>query len=92
MLRDQQDGLVVDFFARGGTVHRLPTPEPTTIANVLGYLRDLKFVVYPAPRGEGQPKYVCQSMVVTEEKLVAIANEHRATRHLPPFQVVPNLH
>ena len=92
MLNGKQENLVLDFFAGGGTIRHLPTPEPTTIDNVLEYLRGCNFVVYRAPRGEGQPKYVCQSMVVTEEKLVKIANDHRATQHLPPFQVVPQLH
>ena len=78
MLNAQQENLVLDFLARGGTIRCLPTPEPTAISNVLEYLRACNFVVYPAPRGEGQPKYVCQSMVITEEKLVAIANDHRA--------------
>ena len=89
MLNGQQENLVLDFLARGGTIRRLPTPEPTTISSVLEYLRGCNFVVYRAPRGEGQPKYVYQSMVVTEERLVAIANELRATKYLPPFQVVP---
>jgi hypothetical protein len=91
MLNGKQENLILDFFARGGTINRLPTPQPTTISNVLEYLRGCNFVVYPAPRGEGQPKFVYRGMVVTEEKLVGIANEHRATQHLPPFQVVPQL-
>jgi hypothetical protein len=88
MTREQQEDLVLDYFARGGTIHRLPTPEPTAIPDILEYLRDCTFVVYPAPRGDGQPKYVYQGTVVTLEKLVSIANEHRAIRHLPPFQLV----
>ena len=48
--------------------------------------------VYRAPRGEGAPKYVYQGQVATLEKLVSLANEHRALRQLPPFQLVPQLH
>ena len=92
MWNGQQNHLVLDFLARGGTIRRLPTPEPTTISSVLEYLRGCDFVVYPAPRGEGQPKYVCQSMVVTEEKLMALTNEHRMANQLPPFQIVSHHH
>ena len=91
MLKNQQTNLVLDFIARGGTIRRLPTPEPTTISKVLEYLRGGNVVVYPAPRGAGERKYVCQTMVVTVEKLLEIANEQRAAAHLPPFQVVPKL-
>jgi len=79
MRREQQD------FALGGTIHYLPKPEPTEISDILEYLRDCNFVVYPAPRGDGEPKYVYQGAVVTLQKLVSIANEHRAVRQLPPF-------
>ena len=58
----------------------------------LEYLQDSNFVVYRAPAGEGEPKFVCQGSVVTVHNLILFANEHRATRHLPPFQLVPQIH
>ena len=91
MRREQQD-LVANYFKRGGKVDRLPTPKPTEmISDVLDYLKESNFVVYRAPRGEGEPKFVCQGSVVTLQNLVSFANEHRATRQLPPFQLVPQL-
>jgi len=88
MTKEQQRHLVLDYFARGGTIHRLPTPEHSALPEILEYLQNCDFVVYPAPRGDGQPKYVYQGAVVTLEKLVSIANEHRAIKHLRPFQLV----
>jgi hypothetical protein len=69
----------------------LPTPEPTAITGILDYLRDCNFDVYPAPPGEGQPKYVFQGQVVTLENLVSIANDHRARLQLPPFELVQRM-
>ena len=91
MSREQQE-LVADYIARGGTVRRLPTPEPTDVQEVIDYMQDCRFDVYPAPRGAGQRKYVLQGEVVTLARLVLIANEHRAKRRLPPFQLVQPLH
>lgn len=92
MRRDQQQELLADYFARGGAVRRLPTPEPTEPSAVLQYLHDCDFEVYPAPRGEGEPKYVCRGAVVKLQELVAIANEHRDKRGLPPFQLTNKVH
>ena len=92
MRRAQQQELVADYFARGGTVRRLPTPEPIEASEVLQYLHDCSFDVYAAPRGQGEPKYVCQGAVVTQQELVSIANEHRNTRGLPPFQLTSKVH
>lgn len=92
MRREQQRGLVNEYLARGGTIRRLPTPEPTEAIDVLDYLEECGFSVYRAPRGEGEPKFVFQGQVVTLQNLISIANEHRATRDLPPFQLVPGLH
>jgi hypothetical protein len=74
-----------DRFAGGATVD--PQPKPTLPADVLEYLEECSFSVYPAPLGEGEPKYVYQGQVVTLQKLVAIANDHRAIRQLPPFEL-----
>jgi hypothetical protein len=87
MRRVQYRELVADYFTRGGAIRRLPTPEPTSPSDVLDYLSECNFRVYPAPRGEGQQKYVYQGQVVTLDKLVSIANEHRALVALPPFQL-----
>jgi hypothetical protein len=88
MRRAQHQQLVADFFTRGGTIRRLPTSQPTAPTEVLEYLAECAFTVYPAPRGEGQPKYVFQGRVVGIEKLMSIANEHRALMNLPPFLLV----
>jgi hypothetical protein len=92
MRREQQRGLVSAYLARGGTIHHLPTPEPTEASDVLDYLEECGFSVYRAPRGEGEPKYVFQGQVMTLQNLMSVANEHRAKRALPPFQLVPRLH
>ena len=92
MRREQQAGLIADYLKRGGIVQRLPTPKPTGISDVVEYLQDNNFVVYAAPRGEGEPKFVCQGSVVNLQDLVSFANAHRAARQLPPFQIVPQLH
>jgi hypothetical protein len=92
MRREQHRELVKDYFARGGTIRRLPSPEPTSISEILDYLTDCNFTVHPAPLGEGSPKYVYQGQVVTLDNLISIANEHRALRALPPFQLVHQLH
>ena len=80
--------LSLDYFARGGTIHHLPTPERTAISDILEYLQSCNLVVYAAPLGDGEPKYVYQGAVVTLQTLVIIANEHRALRRLPPFQLI----
>jgi len=67
----------------------IPPREPVGIPDVLEYLKASNYVVYRAPRGEGEPKFVCQGSLVTFEHLLALANEHRAARQLPPFPLVP---
>jgi hypothetical protein len=86
MRREPREGLFSDYFTLGGQVRRPPTPELPVDAVVLTYLLDCNFTVYPAPRGEGEPKYVYQGQVVTLQKLIAIANDHRVLRQLLPFQ------
>jgi hypothetical protein len=86
MRREPREGSFSDYFTLGGHVRQPPTPEVTVAADVLAYLLDCNFTVYAAPVGEGEPKYVYQGQVVSLEKLVAIANDHRALRQLPPFQ------
>jgi hypothetical protein len=86
MLRDQK--LVGDFSKRGPRFWSLCTPAPTAISDILEYLQDCNFVAYPAPLGEGRPKYVFQGALVTLETLLAIANEHRAKRSLPLFHLI----
>ena len=92
MRREKHVNWVADYLNCWGVIPRLPAPKPTTIADVLEYLRENKFVVYRAPPGQGEPKFVCQGSVVILQDLVALANEHRAARQLPPFQLVPQLH
>jgi len=64
MRRVQYRELVADYFSRGGTLHKLPTPEPSSSSD-LDYLSECNFRVYPAPHGEGQQKYVYQGQVTT---------------------------
>ena len=92
MRREQQENLIADYLKRGGIVQRLPTPKPIAISDVVEYLQERHFVVYAAPRGEGEPKFVCQGSVVNLQELVSFANAHRAARQLTPFQLVPQIH
>jgi hypothetical protein len=85
MRREPREGSFTDYFALGGPARRPPTPEPTIATDVLAYLQECNFTVYAAPLGEGEPKYVYQGQVLTLDRLLAIANEHRALRQLPPF-------
>jgi hypothetical protein len=89
MRPQEQQELIKEYFNRGGAIHRLPTPEPISVEDVLDYLEESNLRAYPAPRGEGTRKFVFQGEVVTQDELVTIVNEHRALRHLPPFQLVP---
>ena len=88
MRREPREGSFSDYFAIGGRVRQPSIPEPTVADDVLAYLRECNFTVYPAPLGEGTPKYVYQGQLVTLEKLISIANGHRALRQIPPFQVL----
>ena len=92
MRREQQDDLIADYIARGGTVRRLATPEPTTVSDILDYLRDCDLEVRTARGHAAGDRYIFQNKVVTLWELVSIANEHRAKRKLPPFQVVERHH
>jgi len=83
-LQDQQSS--ADYFLRGGPLRRPPTPAATDPSDIVDYLTDCNFTVYAAPRGEGQPKYVYQGQVVTLDRLISIANEHRSIRGLEPFE------
>ena len=85
MRREPREGSFSDYFSLGGHLRQAPTPEPTVAADALAYLQECNFTVYPAPLGEGEPKYVYQGQVLTLDRLVAIANDHRALRQLPPF-------
>jgi hypothetical protein len=91
MWRDQSYDFVKTYLGHNGAVGPLPTQESTDPHDVLDYLQDCNFSVYAAPRGEGVPKYVFQGQVVTLQKLISIANDHRENRHLPLFQPVPEL-
>jgi hypothetical protein len=97
MRREPREGSFSDYFSLGGQVRQPPAPasaapqlrqgkpESTVAADALAYLQECNFTVYAAPLGEGEPKYVCQGQVLTLDRLVAIANDHRALRRLPPF-------
>jgi len=89
MRREQQGDLVADYFARGGTIHRLPTPEPAEVSEILEWLEGCGSIVYRAAAKGAVHKYVYQGALVTLQKLVSIANKQRALRDLPPFQLVP---
>jgi hypothetical protein len=86
--RQQQAALVADYLARGGEIRRLPTPEPTAADDVFEYLRECGFDVSRARGKMAGTQYICNGRAVPLEELVSIANNHRETRRLPPFQLV----
>ena len=91
MRREEQAALVADYFARGGTVKRLPQPDPLGASKVVGYLQDCNFDVQVTTK-DGQTRYVYKNAVVSLKRLVAIANRSRARRRLLPFQIDDPLH
>ena len=91
MLDGEHMDLIRDFFARGGTIQHLPTPEPVTIVEVVDYLKECELDVHLAPRKGIERTYICETVVLKVEKLVEVANEYRAALDLPPFQLVPLL-
>ena len=98
MRREPREGSFSDYFTLGGHGGQPAAPDfaapqlrqgrqaAPVADDVLVYLRECNFTVYPAPLGEGTPKYVYQGQLVTLEKLISIANGHRALRQLPPFE------
>ena len=86
MRREPREGSFSDYFTLGGHAGQPARQEAPVADDVLVYLRECNFTVYPAPLGEGTPKYVYQGQLVTLDRLIAIANGHRALRQLPPFQ------
>jgi hypothetical protein len=88
MRREPREGFFSDYLALGGPARGLASSKTTDAGAVLAYLQECHFTVYPAPVGEGEPKYVYQGQVITLDRLVAIANTHRALRQLPPFGVL----
>ena len=79
--------LIAQFLARGGTIRKIPTPQPTTASDVLEYLNDhnVDFRAVAEP-GEFVSKYMYKHRIITEKQLVSIANKHRARRGLPAFE------
>ena len=88
---EQQAALVADYFARGGTVKRLPQPDPFGASKVVEFLQDCNFDVQVTTK-DGQTQYVYKNAVVSLKRLVAIANRSRARRRLLPFQIDDPLH
>ncbi len=87
MRREPREGSFSDYFTLGGQVRQPATPEFPATSDVLAYLLDCNFTVYPAPLGEGEPKYVYQGQVVTLDRLIAIANDHRALQAAPSIRI-----
>ena len=87
-LRQQTAAMVADFLARGGTIQRVPPPEPTVADDVVQYLQERNIEVQPIPdQAGGTTNYVYKGQLINLKALVAIANRHRSRRRLPPFQL-----
>jgi len=85
-LRDEHAALVTEFLNRGGTIRRIPTPEPIEVSEVLIYLRKSGFHVglVPGRLGFGV-RFVYKDQIISQERLVELANRHRSTHGLPLF-------
>lgn len=87
-LRQQAATMVADFLARGGTIQRVPAPQPTIADDVVQYLQECNIDVQPVPDPSGATtSYVYKGQLINLKTLVAIANRHRSRRRLPPFQL-----
>ena len=87
-IRQQTAAMVADFLSRGGTIQRVPPPEPTVAEDVVQYLQERNVEVQPVPDpAGGTTNYVYKGQLINLKTLVAIANRHRSRRRLPPFQL-----
>ena len=92
-LRQQHAALIADYLEKGGTIRKLPPPNPPTASDVLQYLQENNVEVRAAPPNDrAEPHFVYKRKVISFKALVELANRHRAKRRLPPFQIASNVH
>jgi hypothetical protein len=85
MRPEERAELVAQYLSRGGTIQRVPEPEPPSADGLLAYLETRNAPVY-ATFKDGEVRYRYRAQAVSYEKLVSIANRTRRRRGLPLFQ------
>lgn len=77
------EGTIADFLKAAGRVSRLKESVRVTEGELLEYLASCGITAKYTP-GDYRA-YLCQGKRVSLNRLVALANEHRRSLHLPPF-------
>ena len=91
-LRQDHAALIADYLAKGGTIRKVPPPEPITPSDVLKYLQENDVDVRAEPGRDGSgPHYTYKGKAIPLKALVELANRHRIKRRLPPFQLPSNM-
>ena len=74
---------IAEFLKAGGRVSRVKGSVRVNEGELLDYLASCG--VTAKYKGGDSRTYLCQGKRMSMSKLVAIANEHRRSRELPPF-------
>ena len=77
------ENAIADFLEAGGRVSRVKASVRVTEGELLDYLANCGIVAKYTP-GDYRA-YLCEGKRVSLSRLVALANEHRRSLHLPPF-------
>ena len=80
---------VADFLRKGGKVVKAPETIPVTRSEVMDYLLGRGFRVRYSPGYSSA--YVCEGKLISLNKLIELANDHRRSQKLPPFAVRVNI-
>ncbi len=80
---------VADFFRKGGKIVKAPETIAVTQSEVLDYLVGRGFRVRHSSGYSSA--YAYEGKLVSLNKLIELANDHRRSQKLPPFAVRVNI-
>lgn len=79
--------MIKAFLANGGRIRKCAEARPTTMVDVLQYLRSRSIGVQRLQSRTGQFSYMSGDRTMSPKDLVSFANGHRRRQRLPPFDL-----
>jgi hypothetical protein len=83
----EAEQMIAAFLAKGGRIRKCPEARPTTVVDILQYLRSRSVKIEPLPSRGGRAAYLLGTKAINSKDLVRLANGHRRRQRLPPFDL-----
>ena len=87
MSRHETNDMIDGFFARGGTIQKIPEAIPATADEIVEYLKSHKVNVEIVSSNKNDGKFTCDGSPIKLKGLVEIANRLRSKQHRPPYEI-----